>query len=347
MLKTKIVIATALLTVNIATAGELKPLYSDTTPVRVVLSAPLSQAYAHRDQDERLFLPGFWSYVEGGETYRLSVLIRTRGRFRRRECALPPLQLNFKKSEVKDTLFAGQDKLKLVTPCDNSRRADQGLLREYLIYRVFDVVADGLSFGTRLLDLNYLDTDKKRKPWSDAGFVIESTEDLAKRVGLKEVEVRRIKASQLDPVRASIVELFQFMIGNPDYSLIHPAPIGDCCHNTKLFEGESAGQGIVPIPYDFDSTGLVNASYSAPAEDLNIRSVTQRIYLGHCRDQQYLDDAIALFSERREAIMAVFTQTQLLDEKYRKRSVNYLQGFFDIIDDPKAISKKISSKCIG
>lgn len=347
MLKTKIVITTTLLLVNIATADELKPLYSDTTPVRVVLSAPLSQAYAQRDQEERLFLPGFWSYVDGGDTHRLSVLIRTRGKFRRRECPLPPLQLNFKKTEVKNTLFAGQDKVKLVAPCDTSKRADQGLLREYLIYRAFDVVADGYSFGTRLLALNYIDTDKKRKPWSDAGFVIESTEDLAKRVSMKEAEVRRIKPSQLDPARTSIVELFQFMIGNPDFSLITPAPVGNCCHNIKLFEGESPGENIVPVPYDFDSTGLVSASYAAPAEKLGIRSVKQRIYLGRCRDQRYLDEAIALFSERREEIMAVFTQTQLLDDKYKARSVKYLQGFFKIIDDPKAVRKKISAKCIA
>ena len=99
-------------------SGGRHPLFRTDTVLKAVLTAPISQTYAQRHQDVRIYFPGQWTYIdEQGETQRLEVSIRTRGHFRREVCQLPPLQLNFKKKEVKGTLFAGQNKVKLVAPC--------------------------------------------------------------------------------------------------------------------------------------------------------------------------------------------------------------------------------------
>ena len=87
-----------------AVAAEKAPLFQNDELVKAVLTAPISQAYEQRDQDVRIYLPGQWTYLNAaGESQKLDVSIRTRGNFRLKNCALPPLQLNFKKSQVKGT----------------------------------------------------------------------------------------------------------------------------------------------------------------------------------------------------------------------------------------------------
>ena len=41
--------------------------------------------------------------------------------------------MNFRKSEVDDTLFADQDKLKLVVPCHTLERAEKNVVEEYAV----------------------------------------------------------------------------------------------------------------------------------------------------------------------------------------------------------------------
>ena len=92
---------TALLMLAFAAAADEKtaernPLFQDDTVVKSVLTAPIAQAYAQRDQEVGIYFPGQWTYTEAdGTTQRLDVSIRTRGIFRRQYCELPPLQLNF------------------------------------------------------------------------------------------------------------------------------------------------------------------------------------------------------------------------------------------------------------
>ena len=65
-------------------SGERHPLFRNDTVLKAVLTAPISQAYAQRHQDVRIYFPGQWTYVdEDGETKRLQASIRTRGHFRR------------------------------------------------------------------------------------------------------------------------------------------------------------------------------------------------------------------------------------------------------------------------
>jgi hypothetical protein len=124
-------------------ASDRHPLFQDEAVLKAVLTAPISQAYAQRHQEARIYFPGQWTYIdEHGETQRLEVKIRTRGHFRREVCEQPPLQLNFKKSQVKGTLFAGQNKLKLVAPCKEGKRYQQYVILEYLAYKIYQLLTD-------------------------------------------------------------------------------------------------------------------------------------------------------------------------------------------------------------
>lgn len=329
------------------TSGERHPLFRNDTVLKAVLTAPISQAYAQRHQDVRIYFPGQWTYVdEDGETKRLQASIRTRGHFRREVCQFPPLQLNFKKSEVKGTLFAGQNKVKLVAPCKEGERYQQYVVLEYLAYRMLQILTDH-SFSTRLVRLSYVDRDEKLDSRTDIAFLIEDDSDMAKRLDLDVLHLPSVLYAQLDHPRTALAQLFQFMIANNDYSVIKPTGDDDCCHNIEMIGVEGAEDGFIPVPYDFDFSGLVNATYAAPPSQVPVRDVRVRYFYGLCQPRPMLDAAIAHAQSKREEIFALLDNTPELSEKIREKSIEYIEKFYEVIDSPKLTDKLIIGRCRG
>lgn len=333
-------------------SGGRHPLFQTDSVLKAVLTAPISQAYAQRHQDVRIYFPGQWTYVdEDGETKRLEVSIRTRGHFRREVCHLPPLQLNFKKKEVKGTLFKGQNKVKLVAPCRRGLRYKQYVILEYLAYRILQVLTDH-SFSTRLVRLSYVDRDDKLKPWTDIAFLIEDDADLTNRLDLKRLNLESVLYSQLDHPRTALAQLFQFLIANNDYSVIKPSGDDDCCHNVQMIgiedeENNVGDNDAIPVPFDFDFSGLVNATYANPPSPVPIRDVRERYFYGLCLPQPMLDAAIEQMQSKREEIFALFRDSEELDDRWRVDSIEYIEEFFDIIDDPEKTDELIIRRCRG
>jgi hypothetical protein len=330
-----------------ATSGDAHPLFRSDDILKAVITAPIAQTYAQRHQDVRLYFPGQWTFIDSeGQTQRLEVSIRTRGHFRREYCNQPPLQLNFKKSQVKETLFAGQDKLKLVGPCKPDDRYQQYVILEYLAYKTFEIITDH-SFKTRLLRLSYVDRDEKLEPWTSFGFVIEDDSDMAKRLDLDVVRVRDVKYIELDQEKTALVQLFQLFIANTDHSLIRPTGGDDCCHNIQVLGPKDNEDVRIPVPFDFDFSGLVNARYAAPPSQIPIRDVRNRYYYGLCQPREVLDEAIAHMQSKRSEIEALFENERLLSESNRKNSLNYVGSFYAIIDSPKRVDAEIVGRCRG
>jgi len=330
-----------------AGAEDKHPLFQDHDVLRAVITAPISQAYAQRHQDVRIYFPGQWTYVDDSdETKRLEVSIRTRGHFRREYCQLPPLQLNFKKSEVKGTLFAGQDKLKLVAPCKDGDKYQQLVVLEYLAYRTLEILTN-YSFSTRLVRLTYVDRDENIEPWTNITFVIEDDSDMANRLGLDRLQLRSVPYASLDHPKTAVVQLFQFMIANNDYSILKPRREDDCCHNIQVLGYEDAEEGRVPIPFDFDMSGLVNAGYAAPPRQVPVRDVRDRYFYGVCQPPEIFNEAIAYVQSKREEILALYANSAELDDKTREKSLEYVESFFRILDSPKRIGQEITARCRG
>lgn len=327
--------------------AERNPLFRDDAVVKAVLTAPIAQAYAQRDQDVRIYFPGQWTYTKAdGTTQRLDVSIRTRGIFRREYCELPPLQLNFKRKQVKDTLFAGQNKLKVVAPCQHGAISQQHAILEYLAYRTFEILTDH-SFGTRLIRLSYVDSDEKIQPWTDVVFVIEDDDDMAKRLGLMKLNVVENRFDQVDHSTTALVELFQLLIGNNDYSVIQGPEGAACCHNSEILASKDNADIRIPVPFDFDMSGLVNTKYAAPPSHLPIRFVRTRYYRGFCQPPGVLEDAIAIVQSKREEIIALFANTKELEPKRKKKTIKYIEEYFEILDDPKKLKKEVIDRCRG
>ena len=342
-----IVAVATLFFVGSVNAAERHPLFQDHSALKAVLTAPITQTYAQRTSDVRLYHPCQWTYVGAdGQTQRLDISIRIRGNFRKEYCELPPIRLNFKKSQVEGTLFAGQNKLKLVSPCQNGIESQQKLLLEYLAYRTFEILTD-YSFGARLIRLSYVDADEKRKSWTDLAFVIEDEGDIGKRLGLDKVRVASNQFEDLDHDTTALMELFQLLISNHDYSVLK-GPDGEyCCHNSVMYTREDSAEKRIPIPYDFDMSGLVNAKYASPPEHLPIRLVRTRFYRGLCQPDDVMQGAVAHMLSKKDEIIALYETNEDLSRLTRKRSVGYVKNFFAILEDGADLQEQVLDRCRG
>jgi hypothetical protein len=345
----KLLIAAALLlaipAVFALEPGEPDPLFQDDSVLEITITAPMKALLGERPNDE--YLRGTLSYANsGGDILEFDVGVSTRGNFRRQAkvCPFPPLRINFKKSQVKGTLFHKQNKLKLVAHCrDKSDRHEQNIIKEYLAYRILNTLTD-VSYRVRLVRVTYIDSEQKDADRVRYAFFIEHKSRLSSRVGLPEISTSAIKAADLEGAYSDLTSLFQFMIGNTDFSPIAGPEGEDCCHNSTLLGNE--GGPVYSIPYDFDMSGLVDAPYAEPNPRFRIKRVTQRLYRGRCAYIDNLDASMQLFQDNREAIYAIIDQQEQLQDWTRKKVRNYVDRFFDVIDDPKKVNREITSQCI-
>ena len=337
----------ALMSASGTSTADENPLFTDDSILKAVLTAPISQTYAQRKQDVRLYHPGLWTYTDGdGINRRLTVSIRARGSFRREHCRLPPLRLNFKKSELDGTLFAGQNKLKMVSPCEPGDTYQEKVVLEYLAYKTLEILTD-YSFRTRLVRLSYIDSDQKKTPWTSLGFLIESDGDMAKRVGMTEFKLPQIEFHELDQPRTAVAELFMLLIANSDYSVLQGGEGEDCCHNTKVIAPKGSESGFIPIPFDFDMSGLVHARYAAPPDVLPIKSVRTRYYKGLCQPPDVIASAIAHVRSKHDEIISLYANSNELENKEKERTLKYVENFFEILDSKRRTDREIIRRCRG
>ncbi len=323
-------------------AAPPRPLFASHSIIEARIEAPLSTLT--RDRPEEEYLEGTFSYRQSdGTDRRFSLELRTRGRYRRQKstCSFPPVRLNFRTSELVGSEFEGQDKLKLVTHCQNRREQfEQLVLREYLAYRILQTLTD-LSFRTRLLRITWQDIDGG-EPLIRYGFVIEDDDDIGERLGMEKVKTSGLNYSDLEARQTNLVNVFEYLIGNTDFSLIRGPADDDCCHNAVPF---SDGSTIRPVPYDFDFSGLVDAPYAEPNPQFKIRDVRTRLYRGRCSNNGILADTFAYINGKRAEIYALVDELDGLDRKNRLQVTRYLDLFFDDIGNPKTVERRFIKEC--
>jgi len=334
--------ATAFGPVNAAST----PLFADDSVIRVTISGPVTTLTRKRPDDQEL--PATLSYTaDDGSPVVLDVKLRTRGNFRRQRktCPFPPVRINFRKSQVEDTTFAGQDKLKLVTHCRNKIAANhRAVHREYLAYRLLNTLTDA-SFRVRLLEIDWVDTDKKNRSMTEFGFLIEDVDELAERLDREELDLPETTLSALDPEYTNLTSIFQLLIANTDFSPIAAAPGASCCHNGKLLG--KPGQPIYAVPYDFDMSGFVDAPYANPNPRFGLRNVKQRLYRGRCVNNEYVRATLEQFREHRDEIIDLIRTYDYLEARYRDETIRFVDAFFELINDPAEVNRRIIGACLS
>jgi hypothetical protein len=272
-----------------------------------------------------------------GSPKDIPVQISARGNLRRSRCDFIPLRIDFPKPESKGTVFemraAG---LKMVTHCAGSRDYEQYILKEYLAYRIGNIVTPR-SFRARLAKVTYVDSESHKTRNTRYAIFLEDDDDVARRLEGKIEDRKNVPFSQLHPVALTQMMIFQFMIGNTDFSIM-------ALHNMRLV---TTPVGLnYPIPYDFDISGFVNAPYGAPDPRLRLKALTERRYRGPCHTAERLAPMLDTFrSKKLEVIGAVESQPDLTP-MVRNEAKKFLADFYSLIDRPTAVKLFLVQPCI-
>jgi hypothetical protein len=302
--------------------------------LEVELRGPFSAVFDNAGSNEEY---PFVVVVDGRET---PVKVRARGRSRQRVCEFPPLRLNFAKKTSAGSDFAGQDKLKLVTHCGTKAKDAGNLQDELLAYQLLNHLTP-LSYRVRRLEVRYVDTVTPAVDGSvHEAFLIESDKQFAKRHGMKIIEEQGVYLSRVDADQAAMVYVFQYLIGNTDWSLVK-ADLGDhCCHNIDLFERD--GKSFL-VPYDYDLAGLVDASYAKPDPSLGIRNVRTRRYRGYCVAGDALERAYDSIVSLQPELLELAASG---DDLHSPKRVNYLKRFFDEAQKREKVLARFERRCL-
>jgi hypothetical protein len=313
--------------------------FADETPIAVTIVANLGRLRRDTQEDAPWRAATLRWEEAGGAGAELAVRLRTRGIWRLRNCHFPPLRLDLPRGAARETRFGGLNRPKLVTHCrDDDDRGDEYLLRELQVYRMQRLLTP-FSHRARLLRATWVDSASGRAATTRWAILLEEPDALARRVGGHLVESQGAMADDLDSLSSAIAGLFQYMIGNTDWSVA-------ALHNVELV----ATTGLLhPVPYDFDFSGMVEAFYAAPPPQLPIRSVRDRLYRGFCTTDDVLARAIARFQEQRPAIEALYADEigRLLSRRSTSRALEYLADFYRTIGDPRRLQREIVSVCQG
>jgi hypothetical protein len=241
-------------------------------------------------------------------------------------------------SDADGTALEGQDDLKLVTSCRPGRNSYNRLVRlEYLVYRTYQLVAD-IALRTRWIEVTFVDESGGEPTATRPGFLIEEDDALADRIGARVFgleEGMNLPSAGLDPMSMMSTALFQYMVGNADWSDV-------AGHNVELFE--RAGVAVV-VPYDFDFTGLVDAPYAVPPEALRLSSVRERVYRGWCTNPVITGAALDRYRSAEEAVMELWQTDPLLDDDTRSRAISYLESFYDSIQTDERARRRFLRDC--
>jgi hypothetical protein len=279
-------------------------------------------------------------YVDDDGTPRaLAVELRARGHFRRqsRNCAFPPLALRAARDVRDGSVLQGNPRLKVVTPCrPAAAEYQQYILIEYLLYRTLAVIQP-VHHRTRLARITYRDSTERVQPVDVTAFFLEIDDEVADEHGLQLVDQKGALWDDVDGPTLDRLSLFEFWIGNTDWSLAG-------LHNIVLYR--APGGTHIPAAYDFDWSGAVNARYAFPNAMLGIRSVRQRLHRGPCRTAEQWAPTIAHYQERRAAVDSVWaTPLAGLDDKVRRAAKEYLDQLWPILEDPRRFKRDIIDVC--
>jgi len=311
------------------------PLFQTADPLVLQLKTNLRALFRDRGVN-RVEYPATLGFSSSGDTGSVKVALRTRGIFRLKRCSFPPIRINLPARKVEHTPFAGQDKLKLVTHCHGDRASERNLLKEYALYRAFNALTDS-SFRVRLAHITYVDT-ARADTVIRYGFLIESDEALARRLGTAVLVADKVPDFVTDTSYMTLVAVFQYLIGNTDWSVWGR-------HNIALLRDTAASHRLLAVPYDFDFSGAVGAPYAVPPEQLPIKSVRERLYRGYCQPDTVLSPVLARFRAAKDSIYASVRAVPGLPERDIRGVLDYFDDFFHAIDDRGTVQREFVRRC--
>ncbi|MAV79763.1 MAG: hypothetical protein CBD31_03955 [Flavobacteriaceae bacterium TMED171] len=305
-------------------------LFEEQNPLKIKLS--YSNKVIRLKTDDTTYVKTNLNYWYNNKWNDLQVSLRARGNFRRSKCYFPPIKMKIKKSKAEGTLFEGNKNLKLVVPCLMEKERNDNIIQEFIAYKFYEKISP-YHFKTRMVDIEFTEIKKSKTIVHNLkGFLIEDDKRVADRFEGKSFE-RYIHPKAMDNMTSVQYSMFQFMIGNTDFSVAYQ-------HNGKLLYVDKI---IYPLPYDFDLCGLVDASYAIVNSRLGISSVRDRKYRGFKRDESLLYDVKEQILSKKTEFFQIIDSQQIKFEMSSEfeSTREYLTSFFDILEDDDSFEKEI------
>lgn len=284
-----------------------------------------------------------------GREQSVPISIRRRDGWRAMQtnCQVPTLFVRFNPETTVGTPFEGQSELALTSHCGKGISPEniasptlpsdfeRYVINEYLGYRIYNLISD-MSLGVRLVRMHYTNPEDGRGNFTRDAFFSEHFEALAERFNSQLLPPGSFDPATLDWRAAEKIALFQYMVGNTDWSIEEQ-------ENIVLFRTPSGKD--VPVVFDLDMSGLVNAHYAAPSRSAPISNVKQRYFMGYCHPDTNWDDLFTRFSELEVPVITMLIETPGLGRGDRRVSGSYLDSFFEILDSEEARETKIVEAC--
>lgn len=328
------VCSSLLLAAAAPSAGQTPLFRSSAPPLALQLEGDLRGLFRDRGE-QRIEHAALLRFRDATDTGSVQVDLRTRGIFRLKRCSFPPIRIDLPRRKLDATPFAGQDKLKLVTHCQGDRSYERNLLREYALYRAFNTVTD-TSYRVRLAHITYIDSARADTTVRYA-FLIESDAELARRLGAEVMEADKVHDALTEPSYMTLVALFQYLIGNTDWSVWGR-------HNIAIFTDTVSRQRLA-VPYDFDFSGAVNAPYAVPPAQLPIKSVRERLYRGFCQPDTLVHRLLERFRARKDSIYAAVRAVPDLPERDARSVLDYFDDFYRGIENRGTVQREFLQRC--
>lgn len=303
-------------------------LFEESEILEVTLRFDISEYMSDKPDKEYMYALLTYKYNDL-DSINKKIRLRARGNYRYRNCEFPPLRLNFKDTDFGFADLDSLKNLKMVTHCFDNETYQIYLIREYLIYRLYNLITD-YSFRVRFLKVRYIDTGKNGLLFEQYGFLLEPLERLLFRVNASEIEDEGLSLDDFESDIIDRISLFQYLIANSDWD-VH---LG---HNFNFIRLEGDNNKMIPIPYDFDYSGFVNAHYAMARDDLNLTDITDRVYKGPCRTEEEYRIMMDEFMAYKESFIEEVRNFEYLDRTVRKELINYIKSFYSLYKNDKLI----------
>jgi hypothetical protein len=319
---------------NSVMAANVDSLFKSDEIIKMELRSDFSAIQKDRAENPEYHDGELIYYSSNGEPTKLSVKVMARGNFRRNpvNCNFPPLYLNFKKNEVKNTIFDNQDKLKLVTPC----HFEEDLIDEYVIYKMYNQVTD-LSMKVRLVDILYFDTGLNKKVFEKHSFFIEDKKHTAERNNAI-AKNRVLMPFDLNKENFEKLSVFQYLIGNKDWFITSRK-------NIVIMQPKDTSMGLYAVPYDFDFSGFVNAEYTKPKGVPENLLTDRRQYKGLCFTDDEFKEIFAFYRELRPAFDSIINNQKFIPNYDKKQIFRYIDNFYKLTESSELIKQEFLVGC--
>ncbi|MEO7455694.1 MAG: hypothetical protein ABIY52_05485 [Gemmatimonadaceae bacterium] len=325
-----------------AKADSLKPppLFTSEKPLVVTFTTNVKQLRDDKG-DTSPYRAATMTYTgDDGKPVVVPMRAKTHGIWRLKHCDFPPVRLNISNKDAKGTVFHDAEKPKFVSTCKDRDSYEQLVLQEMQLYRIYQLLTP-VSHRVRTLRVSYADSASGKVEATRYGFIFEDPDKLADRFNGKMLKTKGAGPDDLDPEQSGLVYLFQYLIGNTDFSF-------NGLHNGEMILRPD-GSPLLPVAYDFDFSGAVNAPYATVDPRLAVKRVRDRLFRGYCAHSAELPLAAGKFLAKKDAIYALYHDDlgKLMDERVVRETLAWYDDFFDAISTPRKLEQTVTSQCVG